>query len=282
MPAYETLSVEAFGRQLIQTGDLDPVYIALQRMAWSEEQRDRWLLSYLLCYHPGAACWLSEQEGQSFWDHLDVAARNETLSPAGTRWPRAAERRHWRGKTATESVTRLRGCYEDASDFVNYCCGGKDGWSNPEPYRLVASRVKEHYAFGDWVSYKFGDIAERVLGVPVLFTWEDAMYESPNKAALELWREHMKLPDNARPKDINRAVRDVVEHLLDLYKDYDAPGGDRKIGLTEVETILCKHLSHKHGHYPLNNDLVEISHGCQTWQSVSPTVAEFLRHFPKV
>ena len=97
---YPRLDIEEFSAELITSLDLDPVYSALVKMEMPESQLKRWLLAYFLCYHPGAASWLSEQEGTMYWGCLLRAAENELLSPLGERWPRAPERRHWRGKAA--------------------------------------------------------------------------------------------------------------------------------------------------------------------------------------
>lgn len=79
---YQKLEVEPFGRALIETGDLDPVYIALSKCEWPEEQRQRWLMAYWLFYHPGAASYMADASTEElFWNRVSNAARNETPSP---------------------------------------------------------------------------------------------------------------------------------------------------------------------------------------------------------
>ena len=140
--------------------------------------------------------------------------------------------------------------------------------------------MKEHYGFGDWIAYKVADMLERCCGVPVVFSHEDAMYDSPTQAAIRVWREKQGLSEAAKPKEPARAVRAVVDHLLDLFGPYEAPGGGRTVGLQEVETVLCKWQSHQNGHYPLDNDLIEIRHGALPWADHSPTARQFLQHLP--
>lgn len=279
---YPRLTIEQFGHLTLRAHDLDPVYDALNAMEWSEEQRDRWLLAYWLCYHPGAACWLSEFNGPHYWEVLNKAAHNTTETPVGGRWPRAAERRHWRGTAAINSVHYLRERYETASDMVMYCAGGEDGWSNPEPFKVVEKRVKEHFAFGSWIAYKVADMLERCCGVPVKFEQADAMYESPREAAIKVWLSKAQLPANSRPKNEVQAVTDVIGYLLETFKGHPAPGGrGRYFGYQEAETVLCKWNSHMSGHYPLNNDLVEIRAGFDPWCQVSETAREFAKVFPR-
>src|SRR5690348_7294614 len=106
--SYPRLQIETFGRALLESEDLDPVYVALRATEMGEEQCYRWLVAYWCLYHPGAACWLSAVEGKEFWRYLTEAAHNETACPAGGRWPRAPERRHWRGHNAVRCVEQMK------------------------------------------------------------------------------------------------------------------------------------------------------------------------------
>lgn len=282
--AYPRLAIEPFGRQLITSGDLDPVYIALAKMEMDRPQLARWLVSYWLCYHSGAASWLSEQEGDSYWYWLKAAAWNNVSTPLGgdSRWPRAPERRHWRGASAVKSADHLADRYQTPLDMVEWCA-----WEDVDLEGVplacvdVRERVEEHVGFGPWISFKVADMIDRVWGTPVEFSMTDILYDSPEQAALRLWKYKQGLPDAAEPKDRGRAVSQVMHHLLDQFKGVTAPPlHDRPIGLPEVETILCKWGSHMNGHYPLDNDLTDIRAGAEPWAAVSSTAAAFLHHFP--
>lgn len=289
---YPRLSIEEFGARLLDLGDLDPVYVALCRAEWPEEQRSRFLVAYWCLYHVGLSCWLSDQSDEAFWRQLSEAAVNDRPSPIGGRWPRAAERRHWRGVNALKSVEDLTRRYTRPHDMVNYVSkpsltAGEnarvhDGLETL-PFSLVAARVQEHVAFGPWIAFKVADMLERCCEVPVVFGLDDAMYDSPRQAALRLFRERIGAPPEAKLKDENAAVAGVVAHLIGHFKDHDAPpGGGRKVGYQEVETILCKWQSHMNGHYPVGNDLIEIAEGLEVWAEVSPAAKEFLHHLPDV
>jgi hypothetical protein len=282
---YPRLSIEEFGHAIMKADDLDPVYSTLYSMQWSKAQRDRWLLAYWLCYHPGAACWLSEtgnaDGGESqYWAALMMAAENVDLTPLGTKWPRAPERRHWRGQAAVTSVEKLMERYNTAREMVTYCIGepGVD-----QPYAAVKRRVMEHYNFGDWIAYKVADMLERCCGQTVLFTRDDAMYDSPTKAAIRVWLDKAGMTANAKPRDSKAAVDVVLTYLLEMYKSYPAPGrANRRFGLQEAETVLCKWMSHVNGHYPPNNDLIEISAGVEPWCAISETARQFSSRFPSL
>ena len=280
--SYPRLSIEDFGAQLLKSGDIDPVYIALNAMEWSEVQRNRWLVAYISFYHPGLASWLSEAEGLDFWELMMTAAVNEEVSPIGARFPRAPERRHFRGENAVKSVDYMRtryGKYPQA--MMDYICGPMT-YEGVTSYKDIQGRALEHYGIGAWACYKLADLAERCCGVPLVWTEADAMYESPQRGALAIWRAKLGYSEEAQPKDRAKAIHDVVQYLLDHFKDYDAPGGGRKFGLPEVETCCCKYLSHLNGHYGPNNDLIEIKKGLDQWRLKSETADRLIYYFPKV
>lgn len=278
--SYERLSIEVFGRELITSGDLDPVYIALHNMRdeMSPAQRNRWLLAYWCFYHTGVASFMSENEGDDYWSYMDMAARNEDgFGPrdlqvaAIDRWPRGGERRHFRGQQAIKAVNELINRYGDKpEDMVKQVAQPKLGMltnGTPLPFYMVNERAQEHRGFGDWISFKIGDMIDRLDIYPVGFDEATVfMYKDPLKSALMLWRQKQGLPETAVPKNQAEAVSTVVEYLTAEFKDLKAPPlEDRPVGLQEVETVLCKWKSHLNGHYPLGNDTHEILEGLKAW-----------------
>lgn len=275
---YERLTIEDFGRQLITSGDLDPVYIALGGAIQGEGKLHRWLVAYWCFYHCGVASWMSEWEGQEFWKGMLTAAHNELPSPAGGRWPRGKERRHARGAQGVNMVAHLRQRYgsrpEDmVADMAELAVGGV-------MFAELATRIKSHVLFGPWIAFKVCDMLERVCGLPVNFEHADVfMFKDPVRAALMLWRQKLSLPKSSRPIDEAHAIREVVSYLKGEFKDLAAPPLlDRAIDLQEVETVLCKWKSHMNGHYPLCNDIDEINEGLAGW---GPTAQAFLCHMPR-
>lgn len=293
---YPRLDIETFGEHLLRTDDLDPIYTALQRLtesnAWghhmSQDQLRRWLVAYWCFYSAGSACYISEADGREFWHMMAVAAENvigPTIPGDSVRWPRGHERRHFRGDAAVKAVAALRERYGNRpEDMVDYC------FETDTPHdRLscatVSARVKEHTLFGPWIAFKVADMGERVLGRAVDFgDAEVFMFKDPVEAALRLWRERMKLPENARPKDQAAVLKQVVGHLQKHFGEWNvrAGSGVRTIGLQEVETILCKWKSHMNGHYPLWNDTHEIRGALPPWASSCQTAEAFLKAMPRV
>jgi hypothetical protein len=278
---YPRLDIYEFGARLLETGDLDPVYIALSKMEWMDaEQRDRWLIAYWCFYHCGAASYISEAGGKEFWQRMSIAAKNETEAPDGGRWPRGSERRHFRGEAAVKAVTKLWGRFMDnPHQMVEEIAAGE----GPLPYALVAGRAKELPLFGPWISFKVCDMLDRLGIVGVDFDQAAVfMFDDPVKSALMFWRWKMGLPENAKPKDQELVINEVVAHLTDHFKGFTAPPHhERPVGLQEVETVLCKHKSHLNGHYPLFNDIDEIRHGLTGWAEASETARGMLHAMPK-
>lgn len=279
---YPRLDIVPFGEQLLISGDLDPVYIALHKMELPEDQLHRWLIAYWCLYHCGAACYLSEATGQAFWMRLFDAARNETPAPTGGRWPRGHERRHFRGEQGKEAVRQLNDRYPlKPQQMVHYVAGFHEE-RTVQRYEAVAGRAQEHRGFGPWMAFKIADMVDRVLGVPVDFT-EGAvfMFKDPAKAAEMVWERYVGPVERSKMDLLERRHR-VVTMLTERLSTHTAPPlHDRRVNIQEVETVLCKWKSHVRGHYPLFNDIDEIRAGLAQWLPTCATAAAMLHHMPK-
>jgi hypothetical protein len=290
MVTYPILPVEDFGRALISTGDLDPVYIALARVDWPEEQRKRWLVAYWLFYHPGAACFMSETQphsaspGSDFWAWAAIAAKNETPAPISKldfpasieRWPRASERRHFRGDKSVKATLELARRFPGGHELVDFVAEAAPN------YGALFNRVCSLPQFGPWMAFKVADMLERVMGVPVDFDLNSVtMFEDPKKAALMVARRNLGMSEETKFKDPDGVIRRVVEHLIAEFAGLSAPPAhDRPIGYQEVETVLCKWKSHVNGHYPVGKDCREIREGLEAWSGVSEAARDFLHWMP--
>jgi hypothetical protein len=262
---YPRLPIETFGRQLIESGDLDPLYIALNSCSGllGPQRLKRWLLAYWAFYHAGVASYLADSsDPEQYWWRWKTAAENHEETPVGGRWPRGHERRHMRGAAASQCWEDLRARYPDApEDFT-------DG-VRAETCGDVMKRVSRHVQFGPWIGFKVADMLERVLGWPVNFQTSTVFFfRDPRKAAV-------LYAGTARPTWLptdSQAVEWASESLLREFNDLQAPPArDRPVGLQEVETVLCKWKSHLNGHYPVGFDTAEIKTGLRQWASCSPT-----------
>lgn len=266
------MSIEEFGKQLLETLDLDPVYVGLYGLGLNGKQMARWLVSYWCFYSVGSACYMSEQSDEKCWDLMLEAAQSKGNDP----WPRGTERRHFRGTAAVTSVTSLMDQYKSPWNMVYQL------YSNPthEPALTVSdvfNRVKAHNGFGPWIAFKVCDMLERVVGIRML-GFEDfhlGVFKDPVEGArrcAERWG--WKYSNNQS----NDQLRDVINVLKKQFKSYKAPPRfDRPIGLQEAETILCKWKSHLNGHYPMGKDTKEIIHTLEEWSDRSKTALRFKR-----
>lgn len=279
--AYDKLSIQDFGRELLMSNDLDPVYVALLRVPWTRDRKYRWLVAYWCFYDCGVATYLSEFEDRAFWDGMKVAAENTTEMPIGGRWKRAAERRHFRGRAATDGVAMLRTRYDRPEQMVYYVIGKDTG--KMRTFKDIAARVKEHAAFGPWMAFKVADMLDRVIGVSIDFDKAAIfMFKDPVKAVLMLWRLKTGYGEKAKPKNLAAVINEVVDTLTKEFGGFLAPPAeDRPVGLQEVETVLCKWKSHMNGHYPLGKDTREIRDGLAPWAQYIGAAKEFLENMPK-
>lgn len=262
MEVRRTLPVWQFGQRLIETGDLDPVYVAVVGARMPTPQLERWLLAYWCYYHVGASSWLSEQEGDDYWRWMKRAAGN-TLPPPGSttpdRWPRAAERRHFRGDKCVAAIDYLWREYDLPEHPVRSLRGLSDA-------DAVMSSVTGWPMFGPWIAFKAADMMERCAGERVDFPDDlGLIYEEP-RSALDILSDEAthsgndKLPTT--PDAWWQTLREKFAHTT-------APPASsrlrRNVSVQEVETILCKWKSHSRGRYAVGKDTREIRHALQGW-----------------
>lgn len=264
LPPTAKLSPAEFGKRLIQTSDLDPVYCLLwvalnpAELLMSGIRLRRWLLAYWCFYHVGTASWIADTEGdgyqaeEQFWDRMQRAAESKD-------YPRSSERRHFRGQNAIQSVAYLRGRGLDSlwADFDRAAYEQRK-----LPLQDVLELVQEWVGFGPWIAFKVADMLERLGLVQVRF---DAgamfLFDSPKEGALRMWQEQPRLNreltqlihPEIRPQDINTwAVAMLLEQLGKLRAP---PRYERPINVQEVETVLCKWNSYMKGSYHLGEDI---------------------------
>lgn len=247
------LPVKEFGMRLLDTGDLDPVYIGLTGAFLPTSQLERWLLAYWCFYHAGSACWLSEREGPDFWAHLTLAAENATSPPRSNgRWPRSAERRHFRGEKCVEAVGWLHHLFGEPEAPVRSlrtACRADQ----------VMALVQSWPQFGPWIGFKAADMMERCAGVPLEFPEDLGLIYREPREALDILAEHRAIGDASH----------VWSNLLHFFCARAAPPAQvrpfRACGVQEVETILCKWKSHWRGHYRVGKDIHEVREGLHGW-----------------
>jgi len=266
------LTIAEFGDELLHTQDLDPVYVALNSSGLAEDQLARACLAYWCFYHLGVAAYFSELPRKHYWDAMMCAAVNETsprLKP-GERWPRAAERRHFRGQQAIAAITELRAKYPQPEKAV-------DDWCDRSTYAGVEQATRRNRGFGQWIAWKVADMAERVLHYDVDFSNADlGIYKDPRQGAalarFGAW-EH-PISDTELSETVNALCKQFRAK-----KRKAPPRLDRLVNVQEIETILCKYKSYFKGHYYVGKDIEEIGHGLHGWGDVAESLYKV---FPSV
>lgn len=261
----EQLGVVEFGRRLLETEDLDPLYVALWKAEMSKAQLCRWLVAYWCYYHAGLCCQLSEVT-VGFWAAMHRVAKG------GKEYPRGTERRHFRGKLAIESVGRLRDRFSMASELVSWL-----GEGGPTAYGVCA-RVLSFYGFGEWIKWKVPDMLDRLGLAEVKFVEKDLqlMFSTSRDGAKETC-EVCGGGEQVERKSLRTAHRYLLQHLG---KFKAPPLYDRPINVQETETIFCKWHSHRTGRYPVGKDCRDLREGLLRYRGV-PTARRVLAGLPK-
>ncbi len=271
MRNYPRLEIEQFGAHLLQSGDLDPVYIALNGAGYSDDQKLRWLVAYAAYYNCAVACWMSTFEGEAFWQRMLIAAANELPTPIGTRWPRGHERRHFRGAAALSGVRDWWARHDIPERMFEHIAEAAPSMS------AVLERAKRHRSIGNWLSFKVADLIDACMGKAIDQTDVGLfLYETPREALWYVWESRGYHADS---KDLAvHAMLSLLETAFAPYRIPHKPG--QPIDMFCLETIACKHGSHRSGHYPLNNDIDEINHGLSDWRETSQAVEQFAFAMP--
>ena len=254
--SYKRLPHWDFGKNLLETGDLDPVYIGLQGLQLSHEEMAAWLLSYWCFYNAGVSCHIVNMGPSHFWDAMFYFA-TEKAAPRGT------ERRHFRGEAAGKAIDFLQEDFVEPQDAIEYLAD-----YYPRTFSQVSDKVQQWPLFGPWIAFKVADMLERCALIPVDFSdCELQMYSEPTKGALLIAEQE------GWPAD----VKVVCTRLLEHYAGYKAPPiYDRIVNIQEIETILCKYKSHYNGHYPLGKDTMELHEKLVGWGSLAERMRECL------
>lgn len=261
-PHYAKLDLVTFGRHLFSSGDLDPVYLALQGAGFERSQLARWLVAYWCFYNAGFACYASERSGDLFWNVLRTAAHNSTVSPIGGRWPRGAERRHFRGKESVKAIAELSSTYPIPERFLDAMCNG------PMDVGSVIARANEHPLFGSWIGFKVADMIDAIW-LPGGVVQDDIscfLYDTPRQSIQENYESGL-LGQLPRPNTdlYEYAMSWLCTQLRDQRIPHKPSG--RTPDWFSLETVWCKHLSHMHGAYPLYKDMDELYDGVKPWFS---------------
>lgn len=260
MEARDVMGIEEFGSALVMSRDLDPCYVALHGARLDRPQLHRWLLAYWCFYHMGAASYLSELTGEGFWRSMDIAATNkigpgELSNLPSDRWPRASERRYFRGPKCERVVEWLRNRWPEPEGAVAHVVGMSSGIGVPRTEKSVMHVIGEWPLFGPWIGFKAADMLERCAGVKIAFSPDIGLVYKEPRACLDI----LVSQRGGTPEE---RYAEVSEYFAATPAP---PALDRGCGPQEVETILCKWKSHLAGRYVVGKDILEVRHALSGW-----------------
>lgn len=260
MTKHSFKEIITFGEALVKTQDLDPLYVGLVGADLPKDQLYRWLLCYFCFYNVGVASYMSELEGSAYWRRMLDAAANDSapisrLPPVGERWPRAAERRHFRGQKCVDAVTWF------SKRSPEFWVGLLTELGSLVTLKGVMAVVQEWPMCGPWIAFKAADLLERVVGVRIEFPEDITLLYKEPRAALDLLE--------GDPVQTNRKL---IKH----FGQYLAPPCyDRPCGVAETESILCKTKSSWGGHYYIGKDIHEQRHALKGWGVTADQILKF-------
>jgi len=263
----QVLGYKEFGRALLTTEDLDPVYSMLVKSGIPRRVLRRWCLAYWCYYHVGVASRIAESN--NFWAAM-CKAHDE-------KWPRGTERRHFRGESSYNAIKYMME-YGTPEHVIDDMTAGDD-------FATVAANVKAFPYFGPWIAFKVADMKERCLGEKCDFPISSLdIFKDPSVGAAMV--RHSKTSKKPVPKKMDplpaNEVHQIVRVLLTDFRNFKAPPlFDRPVGAQEVETILCKWKSHIRGHYPVGKDSREYQHALDGWGDLAKALKPHLPVVPE-
>lgn len=250
---------QTFGRELILTEDLDPVYTMLVEAEplMGERLLKRFLLAYWCYYHSGVSATIAESDDfyATMWQGIEE------------RWPRGMERRYFWGKTAVGAIEYLQAWGEPEAIV--------DRMTIHTTFRGATEAIQSFNGFGPWMGWKVADMAERVLHIPVDFSESTlGIYKDPVQGAALVRFGDWKHPitEDELAEEVERQVREFAGLMAPPY--YDRPPN-----IQEVETNLCKFKAHWKGFYPMGNDTYHLRHSLVGWGDLA---GELLRWVPLI
>lgn len=247
-----SMTWQKFGLALLDTLDLDPLYVLLAEAepVLGEARLKRWLLAYWCFYSAATASRIVEYD--DFYGAMWLALDGN--------WPHGRERRHFRGTSAAKALRYLVN-FGKPEQVVDAMLRGTD-------FQTIAQHVQQFPLFGPWISWKIADMAERVLAQPVDFSNASlGIYRDPVQGAA-----YIRFKDKHHPITLEE-LDQVVARVTTTFADCLAPPYfDRPFNIQEAETVLCKYKAHCLWHYYPGMDIDEVAegleHGCDLAQEL--------------
>lgn len=224
-----------FARDLVTTGELDPVYNLIYggKQRYGDQWAAQFALHFFMYYDVGQAAALANAQTElDFW-HMQNFGYDA--------FKRGSERRHFRGEKGKQAMLNLQ-----------HIGSPEQIWKRMHGLHYHSLRLNVQDKFqgcqiGDYFTWKAMDILDRCLGMPVqLSVNEAAQYlpDTPVKAIRTFWRI--------------TPICEALDQVVTVINDLPAPGAPtRNCSYSEAETILCAMYGFNKGTYKFGSDIVK-------------------------
>lgn len=150
----------------------------------------------------------------------------------------------------------------------------------PKEYTEARRYLKEFPGMGDWASWKFCDLLERVADVEIDFSKVDfrEAYDFPLRG---LCRVNGQTDDFVatlkKNDDLYHHYIYNAQHILgtDVMELEPPPKKGRTVNIQEIETCLCKYHSYLSGHYTIGKDTLHLYHRLKA-ENIYPGIVKYL------
>lgn len=238
IPPTSPVSWQDFGQFLFACREADPGYYIidyLRRLGYGQDQLFRFTVGWVTFYNLGIAARASELEGKKFYAML------RDVYPTATR---GSERRHFRGEAGMRAIDYWQAKWPNPEAMVKFIF--KDALTNdPLTMGHIRTRCDSVLQLGPYFHWKFGDLAEVLLRIPVQFRgWEQQSPKVPQQGAALIAAEA------GNPGMTTTGVyRSIVKQMADLEVSSPYAKDLRPFDVQDAETICCVYKQYRSGGY---------------------------------
>jgi hypothetical protein len=246
-----------FGRQLVESEDVDPIYPVLRHIYAQRglsAERKHWQTALYVAYYNLPSALAAFRRWENVGTHLPKDAAT---------YPCAVERRGLRGGKVVAYINEM------VDKIFRPLGGGKywsqKGWTDDEQenFRLFTAQVMSLNGNGRWAAFKWAELLKKVHGYPL--------------AAPDMCLEHCSgprdglrmvygLPSSTPTEELNK-------YSLRLWEELQAEGFE-PADWEQLETVLCNYHSYAHGKYYVGHDIDEMLEATEVrWLSSYDRVA---------
>lgn len=221
----------AFARELVTTGELDPMYTMLYRAR--ALKGDEWVkqfsMYFLMFYESSKAVEFASLPQDVFWEAIDDMYDD---------LPRGSERRYFRGAKGRDSIQSLQALGSPVAAFDTPV------QARTLPAFRTALRAANIVGFGDYFALKWADYQDCIFQTGIDFTDLHKYLPDPPLKCLKT-----VFPEMSHEK----ALGEITSWISDMDDPFS---GLRKCGRSEAETVACAIPSYLIKHrYKMGDDI---------------------------